>query len=485
MTLSCGSSHFLRSKRMNLWSVLLSSLLLAIVTRPAVAAQTQATRKGTELVCGVASSAFDGASEIQDLKDYKQSIVALLESFQFGKLDCIADSARTNKERLPGGLWTLHNLYGSLEEPEGHATAEDWNTRLSLLNKWVAERPNSITAHVALAGTYQAYAWDARGNGMSDTVTDSGWRLFTERLEKAKAILDADQTLTEKCPESYVIRQQIAQSQGIEQETAVLKKATAFDPTYYYYYRIHANLLLPKWFGEDGDASRFAAESADHVGGTDGDILYFQIAGNLACPCDEPEINRMSWDRIKRGFVSAEEKYGSSAVNLNLFALMATKFDDSEAADSAFKKIGDNWDEGTWHTRAYFDQTKSWVAQVAAFQARTRALIQEAAANEQSPNGEHYKEEVQKRFATFVHGCVAGTEVGRARADYLLQIGKDGNPQNGYVPNVTQATFALMACINKALMTAQITDQKPFPVPPHDSYWLKLQIDPSLYKASN
>lgn len=470
---------------LRLCAALSFSLVLLIVPSVGQARAAEEVVAANQNGCGVVGLKVNGASEVQDLQDYKQAIVGLLEDSQFDKLDCIADSARSNKERLPGGLWALHNIYGALEEQEGHATEEDWNTRFLLLNKWLAEKPNSTTAHVALAGAYESYAWYARGDGMSDTVTNSGWRLFNERMEKAKAILDKNEALTEKCPESYLVRQEIAQSQGIEQETAVLKRAVAFDPTYYYYYRIHANALLPKWFGEDGDASRFAAETADLVGGRNGDILYFEIADNLVCACEEPEFNRMSWDRIKKSFAAVEETYGASAVNLNLFALMAMKFNDSEVADSTFKRIGDNWDKAAWETREYFDQEKNWAAQVAAFQAHTRALMQEAAANEQLPNGAQYKQEVQKRFATFVQRCITGTESGQAKTDYLLQIGKDGNPQNGYIPNPTQAAFPLMACVNKELMTAQIKDLKPFAVPPHDSYWLKLVIDPTLYKASN
>ena len=137
-------------------------------------------------------------------------------------------------------------------------------------------------------------AWDARGTGTSDNVTDSGWKLFEAREEKARAVLDENSALTEKCPESYLIRQQIAQGQGIELETVLLKRAIAFDPSYYYYYRIHATLLLPKWYGEEGDASNFAAESADGVGNKkeDGDILRSQVdwfvpamsLSSTACP---------------------------------------------------------------------------------------------------------------------------------------------------------------------------------------------------------
>jgi hypothetical protein len=125
----------------------------------------------------------------------------LLKQQKFDDLDCIGHAARREKTRLPGGLWKLHNIYIGLTEPTGHATEEDWTERISLLQKWVTAKPNSITARVALAEAYDGYAWDARGNGYSNTVTDSGWKLFNQRLEQGKAILDEAAGLPEKCPE--------------------------------------------------------------------------------------------------------------------------------------------------------------------------------------------------------------------------------------------------------------------------------------------
>jgi hypothetical protein len=452
--------------------VLACSCLQAQVATPATSGTS--ARSSGELV----GLDFDGTSDVHGIKEYKEAITDLLERLDFDKLDRISDAARSSKARFPGGLWKLHNIYSALDEPEGHFTDEDWNTRLLLLKRWTATKPNSITARVALAGAYASYAWDARGNGTSDSVTDSGWRQFNERLEKAKAILDEDSPLTSKCPETYVVRQQIAQGQGLEQETVLLKHAIAFESTYYYYYRIHATLLLPKWYGQDGDASKFTAESADVVGGKDGDILYFQIAGGLVCPCDEPEFNRMSWGRIQKGFAAAEQKYGSSITNLNLFALMAAKFDDSVTADAAFKRIGNNWDQNTWITETYFNQIKSWASQIGPLEAKSRAVMQEASANEQSPEGSRYKEQVEKQFAAFVQQCAQGPDVDLQKFVFMLMVGKDGTPENGWMPHPT----AMMSCLTKELMTAQIKKETPFPPPPHPSYWLRLVMDPAADK---
>ncbi|GAC1429602.1 MAG: hypothetical protein NVS1B11_28920 [Terriglobales bacterium] len=47
----------------------------------------------------------------------------------------------------------------------------------------------------------------------------------------------------------------------------------------------------------------------------------------------------MSWPRLQSGFAALEKQYGSSLLNVNAFALMAYKFDNSVAADAAFKPL--------------------------------------------------------------------------------------------------------------------------------------------------
>src|ERR1039458_8982109 len=85
-----------------------------------------------------------------------------------------------------------------------------------------------------------------------------GWKLFGERMAKAKAILDENSALASKCPDWYITMQKVAQGQSWElpQATALLEQAIKFEPEYSYYYRIYANYLLPKGSAEDGDAPR-------------------------------------------------------------------------------------------------------------------------------------------------------------------------------------------------------------------------------------
>jgi hypothetical protein len=57
----------------------------------------------------------------------------------------------------------------------------------------------------------------------------------------------------------------------------VFNEAVAFESTYTYFYNNKVMYLLPRWFGQEGDWQKFAAQSADKMGSEAGDILYARI----------------------------------------------------------------------------------------------------------------------------------------------------------------------------------------------------------------
>lgn len=432
--------------------------------------------------CKVEEPAVDTATDLHALQTYQRGLRTLLERQDFDALDCIANDARLHKTRFSGGLWKLHTIYAALEVPEGHLTEPDWEQHLSRLDKWAAARPESITARVALAGAYVAYAWAARGDGYSDSVTNNGWNLFSQRLAKARSILADAWNLSTRCPEWFVVLQSIAQGQAWDatEEIELFQQAVSFEPQYYYYYRLYAHYLLPQWYGEQGDAAKFAEESANHVGGRQGDILYFQIAVDLVCTCQDPEVLRMSWERIQKGFAALEVSSGPSPHNLNPFALMATRFNDPVAANETIKRIGDNWDPDVWGSEKYFERTKEWATNVGPLEERSRAVMREAEANEAAAGGSAYKSLVEAQFAQLVHTCLQQPNADTTKFVFMLMLAKGGIPQNGWFPTTTGMT----ECIMKQLITAQVKNDAIFPAPPKDSYWLKLEMDPASVKLA-
>lgn len=459
-------------------------LLLMAFRHDARALPTDGTPSNSAQRCASFGNEFDASTDVRAFKEYGAAVAQLLEQEDFKQLDCIADAARSSKTTFAGGVPRLHIFYRGLSDIDGHTTEEDWKDRIAELERWVSASPGSVAARVALAKAYVNYAWNARGEGFSDTVSDSGWRLFEERLAKAKTILDEASALPSKCPESYVTMQQVAQGQGwdLDEFTALFEQARAFDPAYYYNYRVLANYLLPKWSGKDGAASKFAEESADRVGGTEGDILYFQIGAALMCGCNEQaEFNRMSWPRLKKGYAELEKKYGSSMVDLNSLALMATNHDDSELADATFKRIGQQWDKDTWITEDYFNQSKAGAAQRVAqwkvTQARAPEFVREAAANLQSPQGPEYQKQVEQAFEPFIRQCEKDSGKDEEKVELMLKMGADGAVRELYLGTLT--TTPMTGCLLGHIFETQRKNETLFPPPPHPGYWLTLHLDPA------
>ena len=423
--------------------------------------------------CHMIQIDFDDSTTANASKNYQKALAQVLAEDRFDDLDCLADALRQGKTTFPSGIWKLRALYWGISEPYGHATPEDWSEFLDRLNRWISAKPNSITARVALAKAYAAYAWVARGQDSADSVTASGWKQFAERTNHAKQVLDDASKLAAKCPEWYFAMQQVAMAQQWDKPDAghLLQQAIAFEPTYYAYYRRHADYLQPMWFGEEGEAATFAVQSADHVGGEQGDILYFQMASNI-CHCDEePLVEQMSWPRIQKGFAALEKQNGPSLSNLNVLAYMAIKVADPAVAEDAFKRIGDRRDEDVFQGQRYFDESRTWTAQVAPTFRWHLQVVDLADKAMQTPEGRQYNETFEKQFSGSLQKCVQAAPADLGKFEILVSITQDG------VINYLQSPEALIKCLHPFY-------GKAVTVAPASPYWIKIDVDPTMLTST-
>ncbi len=137
-----------------------------------------------------------------------------MEQENFLVLDSVAAAERAGRTRFAGGGWKLYAFYSAVETPKVKppATEAEWADTLDRLKRWAAQRPESVTAKVALGYGYLNYAWQARGNGDASSVTAEGGRLMQERLKLAETELGIDA----KCPEWYYVMLQIGRLKGWE-----------------------------------------------------------------------------------------------------------------------------------------------------------------------------------------------------------------------------------------------------------------------------
>jgi hypothetical protein len=426
----------------------------------------------------------DLSVDIHALHNFMDTAARMLKEEKFVELDCLADHARSGKERLPGGLWKIHALYQGLHQPVSypvHATQEDWTHLLQRLHRWVKARPESITARVALALAYLDYAHDARGSGYANTVSESGWKLFEERTAEAGRILKEAWRLPSKCPEWYVAMQRVSVNQGwsVTKARALFEEANKFEPEYYTYARDLAYYLLPKWSGDAGDTEKFVQEVADRIGGDKGDILYFQVAAAdyVICGCDgNPEL---SWDRIKRGFEASEKHYGVSMLNLNRIAYLASYFGERDPiyADKILTRIGDQWDAETWGRQEDFKKIRQWVSAVAPMAAQVREIEATAAANEQTPEGARYNAVFEKTYRELLRQCARsdGDSVTQWDGKFktLTNLGTKGTVEAIQI----QSMGPVVTCLDKKLYSFKQENATPFPPPPQAPYWIELHLD--------
>lgn len=436
--------------------------------------------------CAFSDAKFNPATNVHALENYKDAIAQLLKDRNFAELECVADSARAGKTRLSGGAWTLHLFYQGIETPRpGHPTEEDWHEHMQRMQQWRDQYPQSMTARIALAKAHIGYAWDARGNQGSDTVSDSGWRLFGRRLEQAKAILDEAATTTGKDPEWFYDMQQISLGQNWEESDSadLFQKAFRFEPQYYYYFQMRGRYLQPKWNGEPGDSERFAKAFADKVGGDDGDVLYFQTGVGIICGCNEPDIKDFAWSRLQRGYTALEKRYGASLITANYAALMAVKQNEIETADSMFKRIGDNWDEDVWITEDWFKQNRDFAGQMAPMLAETRIFREDAAANLKSAGGQAYHDEVRATLARFEQSCATTENIASDKFQIFVEIGKDGIATK-LRPEISGPNSMTM-CMMTGIYPLYVKKEALFPVPSKAPYAVVVDIDPAALKIAS
>jgi hypothetical protein len=292
---------------------------------------------------------------------------------------------------------------------------------------------------------------------------------LAERAHKGQEILEEAETLPERCPEWFAAMITTARTEewDTNQLNALFQKAVAFEPDYYYYYRMMADSLLPKWGGEEGDLAQFAEAMADRIGGKKGDVIYYEIATTIICACDnEHGLNGMSWPRLKSGYLALQELYGPSISHKNEIAMMAFRAADVDYATAMFDQIGDNWDKEVWlkHDTFYNFRFQATIP-------RIKRSLAEAKENARTPEGQLFSNtllsEIEKKYHQKLLDCMKSvSNSGPPMLGMLVQLTKDGA-----VRDVLFASpEAPAACFRPQLQSAML------PVPPRPDYWVMVTM---------
>jgi Domain of unknown function (DUF4034) len=359
---SCGQLRVLADRAQR------ADRLIEVARAYSQAVQSAAAPSVSPTTAKPMSPAFSSTDGTDQEAEYKNQIMMDLVHKDYDALDKAAHEDRSPTARIGGGSWRVWGYYDGLDNPPTgeNATDDDWNAQIDALKAWVAARPESGAARIALASAYDRYGSKARGSGYADSVSAEGWRLYYQRADMAASTLVEAAKLKDRSPYWYSVMFDVALAQGWTKPQAkeLLDAAIAFEPSYYHAYRQYVNFILPKWYGQEGDAQTFAEQISGQLGGQQGKFVYFEIASTVVCGCDSNDdaamLETLSWPKIKEGYTVLGQLYGYSSLKANRFAYMAVLEHDKPAAQAAFASIGDNWNKDVWHSRPNFLNAKAW-----------------------------------------------------------------------------------------------------------------------------
>jgi len=204
---------------------------------------------------------------------------------------------------------------------------------------------------------YLSYAWEARGSGWSNEVTEEGWKLFQHRLQLAATALE--EAWTADPQDGDVPARMVRVALGHEPTRNNLKiwmdRALAASPNNRGAIANLIWLLAPRWHGSDAalrELGRECFESAkrDHLDPCMGmSLIQAHETLNLQTDTSRNGVVRSeeywrtdpAWSDVRSVFEWILEKYPDSVYYRSLYAFWACKAHQWAVARTQFEQLGD------------------------------------------------------------------------------------------------------------------------------------------------
>jgi hypothetical protein len=203
-------------------------------------------------------------------------------------------------------------LFSLMEETSREVNGDRRLLPNSLFEQLKASRVDQSTV-LTIQGNFNVnYAWDARGTGYANTVTENGAQLMAQRLERADTALEKawqlDQTNSEAATEMLDV--ELGQGQGRDRMELWFNRAMTADPDNYEACAAKMNYLQPKWYGS-GDEMLIFGRECFQAGNWDAGIPYMlarahldfaeytNFDGNKGSPADYFRNNPQAWKDLE------------------------------------------------------------------------------------------------------------------------------------------------------------------------------------------
>jgi hypothetical protein len=258
-------------------------------------------------------------------------------------------------ERFDDGGSHLMGLSHGLGLSIGASTTrKEWEQSLGMIREWRQKNPQSTAVDIVEAQILRLWAWTARGRRDSSRITEEGWKLFHERLNRAEEVLFRSRDRSSNNPLWYLEYLNVARASGWDRAefralyAAAIARFPDFDPFYFAMIRY----LDPDWNGDIEQIDAYIAEVARQTEARQGKIMYARLYWYLADTRNHEfslfEDSAANWADIKTGFEQLIAATPKSSWNLNNFAALACRASDADTYRKLRKQIGERIYAESW-----------------------------------------------------------------------------------------------------------------------------------------
>lgn len=292
---------------------------------------------------------FDGPYGENSLQ---KLVTELFGRAQFDDLDRLFEDWNNASERMADGRWKLTAFQVAMRN--GFSSIHAWDTSYQLVRRWREKSPKSRAAALTEALYWYNYAWDARGEGSSNSVTPEGWKLFQERLHKAEAVLLESKPYASSSPLWGRIYIDVGTGLGWSKVRLleIFHENTKREKNFYPIYSGMVTSLAPKWGGDWPLVDTFIKDAVKNTQEFDGYSMYARLYWSIKLR-ENSEFNLFrdslaTWPEMKRGFEDIIRRYPHSAWEINTFAAVACIAGDKETFQSLRFRIGKTITPDAW-----------------------------------------------------------------------------------------------------------------------------------------
>jgi hypothetical protein len=221
------------------------------------------------------------------------------------------------------------------------------------------------------AGFYVDHAWDARGSGFADSVTDDGWKKFFERLKVgAQAGEEAWKLDPTNCGAAQVMMWASLGLEDKQQRRVWFERAAALDPHNMKIYRDRLRALGLQWGGTPREMIEFGRECL-RAGNWEAGIPFILVEAHLELARHTPQgtqrlpqaqyfrDNSQAWEDVKAVYDQYFALGNPSIFHRSRFAeiaLWAGKYDE---AQEQFTLLGDEFSYGWFQNDARYKRARA------------------------------------------------------------------------------------------------------------------------------